>query len=135
MNHTIALVKGAKSVCYLVRRRSPKEEELERAAIQKLLRIGVVDHAASPWAACNVFVRKKDGSTRVTSDFRGLNGVTVGDSYLMEDVRSNLDWMGSENFSTVDLKDGFFQVSLFKESRGYTSIRTVVGLLGYIRLP
>ena len=69
VNHAIELVEGAKPVCSPVRRRSPKEDELERAAMQKLLRMGAVEHASSPWAACNVFVRKKDGSTRVTSDF------------------------------------------------------------------
>lgn len=60
-------------------------------------------------AACRC-VGKKYGSTTVTSDFRGLDSVTVGDSYLLEDLRSTLDWMGSKNnFSTFDLKDGFFK--------------------------
>ena len=136
VEHTIKLVADAKPACSPVRRRSVKEEELERTAMQKLLRMGVVEHASSPWAACIVFVRKKDGSTRVTSDFRGLNAVTVGDSYPMEDVQSTLDWMGSKSiFSTFDLKDGFFQVSLAEGSRDYTAIRTVIGLLRYVRLP
>ena len=54
----------------------------------------------------------------------------------MEDVRSTPDWMGSKSiFSTFDVKDGFFQVSLAEGSRDYTAIRTVIGLLRYVRLP
>ena len=110
VGQTIKLVADAKPACSPVRRRSPKEEELERTAMQKLMKMGIVEHDSFPWAACNVFVRKKDGSTRVTSGFRGLNEVTVGDSYPVEDLHSILDWMGSKNiFSTLDLKDCFFK--------------------------
>ena len=133
--HSIKLTPGAQPVSCPVRRRSPKEEDLEKDAMEKLLRMGVVEHAQSPWAACNVFVRKKDGSTRVTSDFRGLNSVTVSDSYPMEDVRATLDWMGTKSiFSTFDLKDEFFQVELAEDCRDFTAIRTVIGLLRYVRL-
>ncbi len=36
--------------------------------MEKLLKMGVVEHAVSPWAAHNVFVTKTDGGVRVTSD-------------------------------------------------------------------
>ena len=79
---------------------------------------------------------KNDGTTRVTSDFRGLNSVTVTDSYPMEDFRATLDWMGGKQvFSTIDLKDGFFQIELDEKSKDYTAVRTVLGLLRYLRLP
>ena len=59
VQHRIKLVEGATPVCCLVRRRSPREEEVERAEMEKLLRMGVVEPASSPWAACNVFVKKR----------------------------------------------------------------------------
>ena len=119
-----------------VRRRSLKEEELERTAVHKLVRMGFVGYASSPWESCNFFVWKKDGFTRGNSDFGGLNAVTVEDSYPMGNVRSTLNCMcRKRTFSTFDLKDGFFQVSLSKESRDYTAIRTTFGLLRYVRLP
>ncbi len=54
----------------------------------------------------------------------------------MEDVRETLDWLGSKKiFSTLDLKDGFFQVELAPGSKPCIAIRTVLGLLQYTRLP
>lgn len=111
------LVDDARPVCCPVRRRSPKEEDLERATIEKLLRIGVVEHAMSPWDVCNVFFKKKDGNTRMKSYFRGLNALTVADSYPIEDVWTSSDWMGSKRvFSTFNLKYGFFLVALDEET-------------------
>ena len=136
VKHEIKLEPAARPVCCPVWRRLPKEEEVEREAMKRLLELGVVEHATSPWAACNVFVKKKDGSTRVTSDFRGLKSVTVTDSYPTEEVRATLDWMGGKRvFSTIDLKDGFFQIELDENSKDYTAVRTVLGLLRYVRLP
>ncbi len=91
VKHRIQLKEEAVPVCCPVRRRSPKEEEVEREAMRKLLDLGVLEPSVSPWAANNVFVPKKDGSIRVTSDFRALNNATITDSYPMEDVRETLD--------------------------------------------
>lgn len=136
VKHDMKLAPDARPVCCPVRRRSLKEEEVEREAMTRLLKLGVVGHATSLWAACKVFVKKRDGSTRVTSEFRGLNSVTVTDSYPMEDVRATLDWMGGNSvFSTIDLKDGFFQVELEEGSKDFTAVQTVLGLLRYVRLP
>ena len=134
--HKIELVKGAKPVCCPVHRRSTGEEDTERRAMEKLLEMGVVAPTVSPWATCNVFVKKKDGSTRVTSHFRGLNTLTVADSYPVEYVKATLKWMGSKAiFSTFGLKDGYFQVELHEDAQALTIIRTVIGLLCYCRLP
>ena len=79
---------------------------------------------------------KKDGSIRVTADFRALNNATVMDSYPMEDMRQVLDWLGNKRIlSTFDLKDAFYQVVLADKSKPLTAIRTVVVLLQYTRLP
>ena len=134
--HVIALQPDVKPVCEPLRRRSSKEEEVERAAMRKLLKLGILEPSVSPWAANNVFVRKKDGGTRVTSDFRRLNSLTVSESYPMANVRDTLDWLASKRiFSVFDLKDGVYQVDLHPDSRACPAIRTVLGLLHYTRLP
>ena len=136
VEHRIALVEGAEPVCLPIRRRSPAEERVEREEVAKYVKMGVLEPAISPWAAANVFVPKKDGSKRITTDFRRLNSLTVADTYPMENVRETLDWLSSKRvFSTFDLKDGFFQIPLARESRPLTAVRTVLGLFQYTRLP
>ena len=136
VKHEIVLKDTAKPTCQPLRRRSPKEQDVEREAMLRLIELGVLEPSTSPWASNNVFVRKKDGSIRVTSDFRALNDATVTDSYPMEDMRQVLDWLSSKKvLSTFDLKDAFYQVELEEKSKPLTAIRTVVGLLQYSRLP
>jgi Reverse transcriptase (RNA-dependent DNA polymerase) len=53
----------------------------------------------------------------------------------MEDVSGTLDWLkGKRIFSKLDLKNGFFQVMLAKESLPLTAVRTVMGLMQYRKL-
>jgi hypothetical protein len=134
--HRILLKPDAVPACCPIRRRSPAQEDAERAEVSKHLGNGIMEPSVSPWAAANVFVPKKNGGLRTTTDFRLLNDMTVSDTYPMEDVRGTLDWLsGKRIFSTLDLKDGFFQVMLAKESRPLTAVRTVMGLMQYRRLP
>lgn len=132
VTHEIKLRDDVKPISEKLRRRSPKEQDIEREAMRQLIALGVLEPSVSPWASSDVFVRKKDGIIRVTADFRALNDATVTDSYPMEDMRQVLDWLGSKRiFSCFDLKDAFYQVELSPESRPLTAIRTVVGLLQY----
>lgn len=136
VKHEIILKEGARPIRQPLRKRSPKEQDVLREAMQKLIELGVLEPSKSPWASNNVFVRKKDGSIRVTADFRAMNNATVTDSYPMEDMRQVLDWLGSKKiFSTFDLKDAFYQVELEDHSKPLTALRTVIGLLQYTRLP
>ena len=44
--------------------------------VNEMLRHGVVEAAASPWASNVVLVSKKDGSLRFCVDYRAVNAVT-----------------------------------------------------------
>ncbi len=80
IKHHIVLKEGVKQVCCPIRRRAPKEEEVERTGIGRLMHMCILEPAISAWGACNVFVPKKNCQVRVTSDFRALNNATVTDS-------------------------------------------------------
>ena len=114
----------------------PGSDPTERQAMSKLIKMEVVKPAVSPWAANNVFVKKKNEGTRVTSDFRRLKDLTITDSYPMENVRDTLDWLATKKvFSVFDLKERFYQVKLHLDSNASTAIRTLLGLLQFRRLP
>ena len=71
MQHEKALKPDAKPVCEPLRKRSPKEEDVEYQAVSKLIKMGVLELAVSPRAANNVFVKKKLA-------FRGTRSTFIG---------------------------------------------------------
>ena len=127
--HEIKRRANAEPVCLPIRRRPPKEMSAEKDMVKKMVSLGVLEPSYSPWAAANVFVPKRDGTLRGTSDFRALNAQKICASYPMEGLKETLDCLGSKKvFSTFDLKDGNFQVQLNEASRPLTAVRTVSGL-------
>jgi hypothetical protein len=121
--HVIRITEGTAPICEPLRRRSPQELDVEREAMQKLPSSGIMEHSTSPWATHNVFVKKKDGRIRTTTDFRRLNSVTMADP--MEDMGAAIEWLAERKiFTVLDLKHGFFQIGLDAESRAFTAVRT-----------
>ncbi|GBN03363.1 Retrovirus-related Pol polyprotein from transposon 297 [Araneus ventricosus] len=72
-----------------------------------------------PWTSPIVLVKKKYGSTRFFVDYRKLNEITKKDSYpfprIEDDTPDVLD--GSQWFTTLDLKSGYWQVEIRPEDR------------------
>ena len=101
-----------------------------RAHIQEMLDIGTVHKSHSPWASAVVIVWKKDGGLRFRIDLRKLNNHTVKDAYLLPQIDETLDSLqDSQWFSSLDLKSGYWQVEMDKESKPLTAF--TVGLLGF----
>ena len=73
-------------------RRMPIHQRAEaEAEVQKKLERGVIEQSSSPWASPIVLVKKKDGSTRFCVDYRGLNDITIKDSYPLPRIDDSLD--------------------------------------------
>lgn len=98
--------------------------------------------SSSEHAANNVFVVKKllpDGSSgglRMTTDFRRLNCMTVGDAHPTEDAKQLVAWLSTKRiFSVLDVRKGFWNCELHADSRHLTAVRTVLGLVQYCMMP
>ena len=101
-----------------------------RAHIQEMLNIGAIHKLHSPWASAVVQVWKKDGGLRFCIDLRKHNNWTVKDEYSLAWIDKTLDSLqGSQCFSSLDLKSGYWQVEMDEESKPLTAF--TVGLLGF----
>ena len=94
-----------------------------RAHIQEMLDIGAICKSHSPWASVVVLVCKKDGGLRFCIDLRKLNEQTIKDAYSLPRIDETLDSLqGSQWFSSLDLKSGYWQVEIDEESKPPDSI-------------
>ena len=91
----------------------------------------------SPWCNTVVLVRKKDGGLQFCIDFCRLNSQTKKDAYPLPQMQETMESMvGTRFFSTMDLKSGFWQVKMAKDSQQYTAF--MVGSMGvyeFLRMP
>ena len=90
-----------------LRRHPVAHLEIIDKEVNEMLKYGVVEPAASPWASNVVLARKKDGSMRVCIDYRKVNQITYQDSYPLPHIDVCLSSLqGSSWFSTLDLSSG-----------------------------
>ncbi|GBN62843.1 Retrovirus-related Pol polyprotein from transposon 17.6 [Araneus ventricosus] len=105
-----------------------KKEEAERL-VKEMVDNGIIEESSGPWASPIVLVKKKDWSTRFCVDYRKLNEITVKDSYPLPRIDDTLDALnGSQWFSTLDLKSGYWQVEIQPEDKEKTAFTTGQGL-------
>jgi hypothetical protein len=96
------------------------KEEVNRQTEQKL-RDGIIAPSTSPWNLPILVVPKKADASgvkkwRTVVDFRKLNDVTIGDSFLIPVISEVLDALGdSRYFSTIDCASGFHQILIKAE--------------------
>ena len=77
-----------------------------------------------------MLVQKKDGGLRFCIDLRKLNEQTIKDAYSLPRIDETHDSLqGSQWFSFLNLKSGYWQVEMDEESKLLTAF--TVGLLGF----
>lgn len=117
-------------------RMSPLKKEGLRKEIDKLLAEGVIEECESPYAAPVVLVPKKDGSLRLTVDYRKLNAITRADRYPLPRIDDTLHAAKQTRYmTTLDLKSGYHQVSVRECDRDKTAFICPFGTFRYTRMP
>ena len=70
----------------------------------------------SPYRAPILFSRKKDWRIYPYVDYHVLNKKAISDSYPPWHINELLSWLkGTQYFSCLDLRDGYFHISIAKE--------------------
>ena len=117
----------------------PLVEEV-REHIQEMLDGGAIRPSQSPWCNAVVLVQKKDGGLRFCIDFCQLNNRTKKDAYPLPQMQETMESMesmvGTCFFSTMDLKSGFWQVKMAKDSQQYNAFTVgSMGVYEFLRMP
>lgn len=93
-----------------------------RKEVSRMLELGVIEPANSPWCASPVLVEKRDGTPRFCVDYRKLNALVTKDSFPLPRFDDVFDAIGnSKIFSTLDFQMGYWQYSISPSSRPKTA--------------
>ncbi|XP_049374045.1 uncharacterized protein LOC125839117 [Solanum verrucosum] len=101
--------------------------------LKDLLENGFLRPSMSPWGAPVLFVRKKDGSLRMSIDYRQLNKVTIKNNYPLPRIADLFDQLQAARcFSKIDLRSGYHQVRVKDEDIPKTAFRTRYGHFEFV---
>ncbi|KAL6416811.1 hypothetical protein ACFW04_013159 [Cataglyphis niger] len=125
IEHQIRL-KNRTLIMQRYRPRNPAMQAIIDVEVDEMEKAGVIEPSRSAWSSPIVVVRKKDGKHRFCIDFRKVNEVMEKDAYPLPQVTATLDKLRGARYLTLDLKNGYWQVPLARESRPITAF-TVPG--------
>jgi len=136
VNHAIPLEPGAAVPPGRIYPVNAQQEAELKTQLADLVERGFIRPSSSPFGAPVLFVRKKDGTSRMCQDFRGLNKISVKNSYPLPRIDQLLDRLhGATVFSKIDLQMGYNQVRIEPEDIPKTAFRTRYGLYEYLVMP
>ena len=78
---------------------SPLEDETLLKHLSKALDKNLIQVSKSPYDAAVFFIKKKDGTLRLVTDYWALNAVTIKNQYLLPLKSELLDQVGGAVFS------------------------------------
>jgi len=116
---------------------NPASRNKLREIIEDKLKRAIVVPSESPCSSTVLMVPKPSGGLRFCVDYRALNKAIAPDAYTLPNVSENLSTLGGNNkfFTSLDMKEAFWNVPLTKSSQELTAFRTPDGLYMYKRLP
>ena len=109
--------------------------EEAKAKLRDMEAKGMIKQGKSSYVSPMTCAKKKDGRLRLCGDFRQLNKITIPDRYpiprideIKQNVRGNV-------FTAIDLKEGFYQISIAENDQPKTAMQTPFGMFIYLRMP
>ncbi len=83
-----------------------------------------------------LFVKKKDGTLRLCIDYQQLNKVIIKNKYPLPHIDDLFDQLrGTAVFSKIDLRLGYYQLKVQKQSIPKTAFRTHYGHYEFLVMP
>ena len=117
-------------------RMSPVKKECLKEEIQYLLENDCIEPSNSDWSSPCILVPKPDGTYRLCTDYRKVNGVTKTDSFPIPRIDDCIDKIGKAKYVTkFDLLKGFWQIPLTGNAKEVSAFVTPDGLFRYKVMP
>ncbi len=136
LRHQINLLPGSQPYNSPPFRYAPARRQIVEENLKEMTEQGIISPSKSPWAAPVILAPKKDGSLRFCIDYRKLNSMTIRDAYPIPRIDDTLDSLQEAKFvSTLDLRSGYWQVEMDKNSREKTAFVTHKGLFEFNVMP
>ena len=102
----------------------PIAAEIEKQC-QELEMNDIIEKSKSPWSSPIVPIKKKDGTLRLCIDYRKLNRVTKTDKFPLPNLSDAIYGLhGVKHFTSLDLRKGYYQIPIDKQSREFTAFTT-----------
>ena len=118
------------------RRMPPLVQREVSQQLAEMQRDGVIEPSSSPWASPIVLVKKRDGTHQFCIDYRGLNSVTMPDSFPLPRINDFLEQLGeSKFFSTIYVASRFWQILMHPLSQPKTAFVVAQGLFEFRVMP
>ena len=120
--------------CY--RHTAEAREEINRQ-IQDMLRHNIISPSDSAWSSPVILCKKKSGDFRFVVDYRLLNSQTELTSQVLPVLEDVLDALASSKpkyMTTLDMKNGFFQIKLDPETSHKSGFNSSTGNYSFNRL-
>jgi len=104
--------------------------------IEELLGKQFIRPITSPWGAPVLLVKKKDGSSRLSVDYKQLNKMTIKNKHPLPRIDDLMDQLhGSSMFSKIDLRSRYHQILVKAEDVQKTTFRSWYGHYEYVVMP
>ena len=111
-------------------------KEIIQEMLEDMEKKGVIEKTTSAWLSPIVLVNKPDGTKRMCLDYRRVNTHLATDIYPLPRLDELVEQAaGNQYYTTLDMKDAYFQVRLDEQSRDLTAFSDGVSLYRFSRLP
>lgn len=104
--------------------------------IKRLLDLGIIEQSEGKYSSPEFFINKTNDEARMVIDFREFNEFIIDEVLCIPLIYEELQLMGGNKyFSTIDMRNGFNQISLEEESKKFTGFVAMNRHYHYNRVP